>query len=79
MDMLVLLHHVLLGAVEASPTPDQAAGSVTVNFPPPRGDAPTAMSPDMARSRCWLTASPKPVPFPPDLVVKNGSKMRSRS
>ena len=49
------------------PTEDQAAGKLTVNFPPPRGDSPTAMSPDIWRIRCWLTASPSPVPFPPGL------------
>ena len=36
------------------------------------------MCPPCATMMLWLTARPKPVPLPPDLVVKNGSKTRSR-
>src|ERR1044071_5438455 len=54
-------------------------GSMTRKAAPPRSDRATRISP-----RCWSTmlrtiGNPSPVPLPSDLVVKNGSKILSRS
>ena len=54
------------------------AGSRTVNRAPRPGSDSTSMVPPCDLTMPWLIASPRPVPWPIGLVVKNGSKIRPR-
>ena len=56
---------------------DPTAGSATRNSVRPGCDS-TEMSPSLWRTRRRTMSRPRPVPWPSGLVVKNGSKMRSR-
>src|SRR5207248_2230381 len=57
-----------------------ASGSVMRNVAPaPEPPPSTSSRPPCAVTIPWLMASPSPVPWPTSFVVKNGSKMRSRT
>src|SRR5262249_29946226 len=54
-----------------------SSGRAVRNVAPVPGALSTSMRPPCAVTTPWLIASPRPVPLPTSLVVKNGSKMRS--
>ena len=56
-----------------------ASGRKTRNSAPPAAGLSTSIQPSWSLTMPWLTARPSPVPCPSSLVVKNGSKILSRS
>ena len=60
------------------PTLPRSTGSRITNIAPPSGRFSGAISPLWSLMMPKLTDSPRPVPFPPGLVVKKGSNSRSR-
>src|SRR4029450_6314254 len=55
------------------------AGMLISTVAPAPGVLSTSMRPPCAVTTWWLIASPRPVPRPTSFVVKNGSKMWSRT
>ena len=69
------LIYVAAGAFDLASTTAATAGSVIVNTAPPPGPEAASMFPPCSRSTVLQMLSPRPVPRPGRLVVKNGSKM----
>ena len=66
------------GKARRGATPS-TSGSRTSKLAPRAGALPSRIEPPWDSTMPYATASPRPVPFPRGFVVKNGSKMRSRS
>ena len=60
------------------PCPFPPTGRITRKRLPRPGVLSTSTRPPWSATMPWLTANPRPVPWPTGLVVKNGSKIRGR-
>jgi hypothetical protein len=76
-NLQIVVDHEKEGLVHAEPLASSATGSATRNSVRPGLDS-TAMSPSLWMTRRRTMSRPRPVPSPAGLVVKKGSKIRSR-